>query len=279
MKRFKHWSMMVLVVMAMPMMVACGGDDSGSSNGGGSSNMVDGVHVNSRKLLSLDFYKGNNSKNKFHFTMSYDSKGRLSKIDGTSYYEYNGQTNTTDMKLLTIDYDLNVIEYYDDKYTYYPTTEEYENKKARAFFSLNNKGFISTLGNCELTYDNNGYLVGARTVKDMWTFAYTDGDIVKYMVETLKNGNIGIYYPHHGEKEGIMYFSVNNLDKIKDWDFYITYTNCRTACLLILYHAGLFGNICKCANLTGTNKEAVVEQISDVDKSTMIIQCSVVFDR
>ena len=275
MKRFKFWSIMMLVVMTLPIMVACGGDDD---SGNGSSNIVDGIHVNSRKLLSLDIYKNDNSKNKFHFTMSYDSKGRLSKIDGTYYSEYNGQTNTTDIKLLTIDYDLNVIEYY-DKYSYNSTTGEYEYKNARVFFSLNNKGFISTLGNCELSYDNNGYLVGARTIRDMWTFAYTDGDIIKYMVETLKNGNIGIYYPHYGEKEGSMYFSVNHLDKLKYSDPYIFYSDCRIACLLILYHAGMFGNICKLANLTGTNKNAVVEQISDVDNGNMIIHCSFVFDR
>lgn len=265
----------MLVAMVLPLMVACGGDDSDSSNGGSSSNMVDGVHVNSKKLLSLDFYKKDDSKNKYRFTMSYDSKGRLSKIDMTSYYENNGESNSTDMKLLDIDYDLNIIEYYNDRYTYNPTTGKYDNKNIRVFFSLNNKGFISTLGNCELSYDNNGYLVGARTVKDMWTFAYTDGDVIKYMVETLKDGNIGIYYPHYGEKEGTIYFSVNHLNELKYRQS--LYSNFRTACLLILYHAGLFGNICNRANLTGTNKNAVIEQISDVDN--MIIQCSFVFDR
>lgn len=275
----KIWSILFLVAMTLQLMVACGGDDNGGSNGGGPSNIVDGVHVNSRKLLSLDFYKNDNSKGKFHYAMSYDSKGRLSKIDATYYYENNGETKSEDYKFLTIDYDLNFIEYFDDKYTYNSTTGKSERKDGRVFFSLNNKGFISTLGNCELSYDNNGYLVGASTVKDMWTFAYSDGDVIKYMVETLKNGNIGIYYTHYGEKEGNMYFSVNYLDKFKNGDYYISYSDCRTACFLIMYHAGLFGNISKRANLIGKNQNAIVEQISDVDNSNMIIHCSAVFDR
>ena len=270
----------MLVTMVMPLMVACGGDDdgSGSSNGGGSSNMVDGVHVNPKKLLSLDFYKKDDIKNKRHFTMSYDSKGRLSKIDMTLYYETNGETKSAQMKVLDIDYDFNFIVYYDENgFTYNSKTGKYEYKDARIFFSLNDKGFISTLGNCELSYDNNGYLVGAKTVKEIWTIVYTGGDAIKYMVEKLRNANIGIYYPHFGEKEGTMYFSVNHPDKFER--SYIGYIDCRTACILILYHAGLFGNIHKRANITGTNKDAIIEQISDVDDRSVIIQCSAVFDR
>lgn len=286
MKKNGLWSVFVLIaiVMVLPFVSACGGDDDESPSGGGnsSSSLVDGVHVNSRKLLSLGLYKNNSSTNICRFTMSYDSKGRLERIVGPFTYTSTdgGKTYTEDFPLLSIDYDLKFIEYYNDRSWYNSTTQQYEIKYARVFFTLNNKGFIATLGNCELSYDNDGYLVGAKTVKDMWTFAYSEGDVIKYMVETLKNSNIGIYYTHYEEKNGDVYFTIDNLDKVfYSWDSGLSYTDKRMASLLILYHAGLFGNISKRANLTGTNRNAVIEQISNINQSTQVFRCSFVFDK
>ena len=279
------FSLLPLVVMVMLTisLFSCGGDDDNSPNGGGSYDLVDGVHVNPQKLLALDVYKGENAKSKIHFDMSYDAKGRLTDVIASVYRTLSdGNTQTDKAKILSIDYDLRFIEYYHkEKYSYNSTTHGYDVTPVyeRAFFNLNSNGYIATLDNCELSYNNNGYLVGKKDSKTMWTFAYGENDVIKYMVERLKTGNIDIYYTHYGAKNGDMYFSVNNPDKFSEWDSYPTISDCRTASVLILYQAGLFGRISQqCINLAGSsNKNAIIEQISDKDGSNLIIRCSFVF--
>ena len=52
MKKLKFGSIMLLVMLIAPLMVACGGDDS-SDNAREQANLVDGVHVNKRRLHSV----------------------------------------------------------------------------------------------------------------------------------------------------------------------------------------------------------------------------------
>lgn len=268
-------AIMLLIATSIPLLVSCGSDDDEPSNGNnGSFNIVDGVHVNSRKLLYLDVYQQGYSDyyqkefttDKIRFTMSYDSKGRLEKISAPDPYA----TSKENVTLMSIDYDLKMIEY-----LYYGRKRSY----LRCFFTLNIKGFISRLGDCELSYNNEGYLVGATTEKNIWTFAYNDGDITKYMVEKLKTGNIEIFYAHYAEKEGYLYFAVNDPDGFwyggrDNYDIY------RTISVLIAYHAGLFGNISKhCINLpNSSSNNAIIEQFSDIDNNTQIYHCSFVFE-
>lgn len=265
------------MAISLPVVVSCGGDDASSSNGGGSLGIVDGVHVNPRKLLALDVHKGESDNTNIHFDISYDAKGRLSNI--VAKIPSNSTMQPDVRKMVSIDYDLRVIEYWkQDDITYNPTTQKYEyTPYERVFFNLNNRGFISTLSNCELSYNNDGFLVGAKSIRDMWTFAYGESDVIKFMVENLKKGNIDIFYTHYGQKEGDMYFAVNNPSKLGSP--YLTYSNYRAISLLILYQAGLFGNISRqCVQLSdSSNKNAIVEQISDVDKKSQIIRCSFVF--
>lgn len=279
MKQIKLFRVLLLIAMSLPLLVSCGGDDEPSSNGNnGSFSMVDGVHVNSRKLLYLDVYKQGydeyyqkeKTSDKIRFTMSYDSKGRLVEISAP-FKDYMFGTYNTYNTLMKIDYDLKMIEYLyqGDKATY-----------QRCFFSLNSKGFISRLGDCELSYNNEGYLIGANTEKNIWTFAYNDGDITKYMVEKLKTGNIEIFYAHYAEKEGELYFAVNDPDGFWYGFENLNYNNYRAISVLIAYHAGLFGNISKhCINLpNSSSKNAIIEQFSDVDDKYRTFHCSFVFD-
>ena len=272
MKKLKIWGTMLLALM-MPLVISCGDDDDSPSNG--SFNVVDGVHVNERKLLYLDVYKRGYSDDlqseygseNIRFTASYDSKGRLIKINAP-FNTYSGKFNT----LMTIDYDLKLIEYlYNGSKTTYQ----------RCFFSLNSKGFISRLGDCELSYNDEGYLIGANTEKNFWTFAYNEGDIIKYMVEKLKTGNIEIFYTHYAQKEGDLFFAVNDPDGFREYEgASLSYCNYRTISLLIAYHAGLFGNISKhCIDLpNSSSRNAIIEQISDVNNKSVIFHCSFVFD-
>lgn len=270
------------MAFSLPFVISCGDDDS-SSNRGNSSSLVDGVHVNSRKLLALDVARQDDSYI-LHYNISYDSKGRLNKIimPFTNYSSHNGviEEKTEDVQILNIDYDLKVVEYFENiKSVYNSNTKEYDMQyvTSRCYFTLNNSGYISRLGNCELSYNNEGYLVDAHSAKDMWTFAYDNGDIIKYMTESLKSGNIDIYYAYYGEKEGDLYFVVNTQGK---WSKYWNVADTWRISLLIAYHAGLFGNISKhCVNLpNSSSKNAIIEQISDKDKSSLTIRCSFVFD-
>ena len=284
MKKVNIWRVFTLMGLSLALMASCGGDDETSSNdGSGSFGLVDGVHVNSRKLMALDVSMQDNSYI-FHYKMSYDSKGRLNKIimpfTYTSYHDGITEEETEDVQILNIDYDLKLVEFFEKiKGVYNSETQTYERQyvMSRCYFTLNNNGFISRFGDCELSYNKEGYLVGANSAKDMWTFAYDNGDIIKYMVESLKTGNIDIYYAYYGEKEGDLYFVVNSQGKLAtNWDE----ADVRRITLLIAYHAGLFGNISKhCINLpNSSSKNAILEQICDKDKSSLIFRCSFVFD-
>ena len=267
---------MLCMTICCVCLTSCGDDDKGSSSGGSSSGggsstdgsgstIVDGVHVNPRKLLTLDLYNQDKSDNSIHFAMSYDSKGRLSKINAT-YGEWSNE-------LLNIDYDLKVLSCYFDinepyRYSYGSGSLPYGFP-----FSLNKFGFISRISNCEFSYNDAGYLTDVNAVEDVWTFAYSEGEIIKYMAETLKTGNVLIYYAYYGEKDGELYFTVNSTNKSykrNNWSL----NDLRTVSALILYHAGLFGNISKhCRNLSAySNKGAVIEQSNSNNNTT--VHCS-----
>jgi hypothetical protein len=68
MKKLKFWSMIVLAVMVIPTMVACGGDDDGG-----------GVTPPTGKRLVKMTEVG--EKNTYVFEYSYDSQGRVVRID------------------------------------------------------------------------------------------------------------------------------------------------------------------------------------------------------
>lgn len=279
MKQIKLFRVLLLIAMSLPLLVSCGGDDDEPSNGNNNSfKVVDGVHVNARKLLYLDVYQQGYDQylqkeitsDKIRFAMAYDSKGRLIEICAP-YTSFHPNDPKNYYLLMKIDYDLKKIEYlYEGSKTSYLSCS----------FALNNKGFISRLGDCGLTYDDEGYLIGAYTEKNIWTFAYNDGDITKYMVKKLKSGNIDIFYAHYGEKEGDLYFSVNDPDGFFYKGVSLNYNNYRTISVLIAYHAGLFGNISKhCTYLpNSSSKNAIVERFSDEDNNNKIYHCSFVFD-
>ncbi len=286
MKQIKLCRVLLLIAMSLPLLVSCGGDDDEPSNGNNNSfKVVDGVHVNARKLLYLDVYKQGYSDyyqkeyrtDKIRFTMSYDSKGRLVKICAP-FERYSGEV----VSMMNIDYDLKFVEYCNSIDLHYVSSTksfDYLPTYLRCFFTLNGKGFISRFGDCELSYNDEGYLVGANTEKNIWTFAYNDGDISKYLVEKLKSGNIEIFYANYSEKEGDLYFAVNDPDGSNGIEG-LNYNNYRAISVLIAYHAGLFGNISKhCINLpNSSSNNAIIEQFSDVDNGNRIYHCSFVFD-
>ena len=80
MKRFKIWSMMMLVVMTLPMMVACGGDDD------------DVVPIKKSELLGTWYSLDN--KLVWTFTDTYITKYELRNYTGKYYYKDEAQMSS-----------------------------------------------------------------------------------------------------------------------------------------------------------------------------------------
>ena len=250
MKKMKFWTMMLLVALFTSQIMACG-DDS-SDNDREQANLVDGVHVNKRRLHSV---KIRDSKETKDFRVTYDIKGKLTKI------EWQNQGNAT---CLIIDYDKHLIEYLDrleTKVTGYDNNTRYVRTyvpKSMMYcgFTLNERGFISQIGDYKCSYDNNGYLVGVNSTKDIWSLLYNDGDIIRSTIETLKTGNTDIYYIAYKEEpnSGLIYFSSKEFthkgDHKESQEKLI-----RAVITLIAYHSGLFGNISKHCTLLPSSSD------------------------
>ncbi len=269
MKKLKFGSIMLLVMLIAPLMVACGGDDS-SDNAREQANLVDGVHVNKRRLHSVRIRDSKETKT---FRVTYDIKGKLTKI------EWLNQENGT---CLNIDYDRQLIEYLDQletKVTWYDNNTRYVRTyipKTMMYcgFTLNERGFISQIGNYECSYDNNGYLVGVNSTKDIWSLLYNDGDIIKSTIETLKTGNSDIYYVAYKEdpNSGMIYFSSKEFSHKGD-NKASQEKLIRAVVALIAYHSGLFGNISKHCTMIPSSSD--MSAWFDIDSH---IECSCTFD-
>lgn len=226
MKKLKIWSMMMLAVMVLPLVVSCGGDDDSTDSKWDRSNLVDGVNVNKRQLLTVNVAEGY-----FSLKMNYDAHGKLTNIIWTE--------NNKDYEGLTIDYDLRVIRYLDKmKYAYVSSSLTQSAVMASCRFTLNDRGYISQIDDCNCTYDDEGYLVGVTTSNEMWTLTYSGGDVVKSLTEGLISGKLHIYTFNYSEdsSKGEFYFTC------KDFSADRVY---RTIIALVAYHSGLFGKISK----------------------------------
>ena len=262
MKKLKFGKMMLSAVLVIPLLFACGGDDD-SSNKNNQTTLVDGVNVNKRKILTLEVTDMDKSLGLYKIT--YDSKGRLTQIDIENWGIG-----------LRIDYDLCIMEYYDGLGI--NAQGKLEKYYAKCRFTLNERGFISQISNCECTYNSEGYLTGVKTFVDWWTFAYNNGDVAKAMVEVFKSGNMDLYYVYYGEKknEGELYITCKELE-------YTGFKFHRSVMAMIAYHAGLFGNISKhCTTLPNTADAKTFIELSSWNSSKrksedMTLSCKFTF--
>ena len=260
-------SLMMLAVMVLSVVMACGGGDDVTTTN--TSGIVDGVHVNSRKLKSL-------TVERWSFRMEYDSQGRLIAIEGLDY-------NSNSLSICKIDYDLRMAEYINGMssgYDYTTGTSNITYKKGRVVFSLNDKGYISQIGNCSLNYNSDGYLIGANSSNEVFTYAYNNGDVVKSMVETIRNGKIDMYYLGYGEdaSKGELYFYIN--DDNNSYYYYYSETKIyRAIAVMVAYQAGLFGKtghrFTELPN--NSNKKLIIERIDDQHSQSTKITCTCEF--
>ena len=173
-------------------------------------------------------------------------------------------------------YDLCIMEYYDGLGI--NAQGKLEKYYAKCRFTLNERGFISQISNCECTYNSEGYLTGVKTFVDWWTFAYNNGDVAKAMVEVFKSGNMDLYYVYYGEKknEGELYITCKELE-------YTGFKFHRSVMAMIAYHAGLFGNISKhCTTLPNTADAKTFIELSSWNSSKrksedMTLSCKFTF--
>ena len=258
----------VMVTILSGGFVSCGGDDDG-----GSSKVVDGVNVNNgKKLVQLIVQvpsEYNSKTNTYTFKISYDKKGRLSKVIlPYSYIDDNGKNVEEELEFLKIDYDFKFINFM--SYSSY--------SKRNYMFRLNEKGYISQLGDCSITYDSYGYLSGAETTNHIYSLAYEEGELIKSLANNLKKDNIEIYYMFYGEdmdKGDLLFYMNTKSSKGINDDHDI-----QGVMLFIAYQAGLLGKMTThCTYLQKSNEITAILQkkVEDYNK-TYNIHCTFVFE-
>lgn len=270
MKKLRMWSVLTLSLMMVPLMTACGGDGDGGSDGGGSNgHVVDGVNVYTKKpkeITIIDYKEGSSQPHTVnsHFKINYDSKGRLSTVTlpDYTYYDFNsGTQETKSIELLKIDYDLHVAQINNI------------NAQSSHMFTLNSKGYIAQIGKCTCEYDNDGYLIGVESNKEIWSLVYNEGELIKSAVNKLAQGDIKLYYFFSGEdtNTGELYFRMNTPDN------YVDNRNPIQAFLsFVAYQSGLFGKISKfCTSLSRSNQSNVeFTKASDNSSHQIVIHSS-----
>lgn len=144
MKKLKIWSMMVLVVMALPMMVACGGDDDD----------VNGNPVSDKHITMIEYQKGDEH---IILNINYDTKGRIISAD----------KNTMTPNHYSIEYTDNMIRYSLFQYIEYSLLD---NRVVSAKSSYNiNYGY---------SYKNNN-IISCTESYHKYTYTWSNGNITK----------------------------------------------------------------------------------------------------
>jgi hypothetical protein len=202
--------------------------------------------------------------------INYDAKGRLSKVIWTNGSKYeNGKYIEGEVEMLKIDYDFKVINFM--------PSETYYNKDY--MFTLNEKGYISQLSNCSITYNSYGYLSKAENMSYIYSLAYEEGELIKSLVNNLKKDKIEIYYMFYGEDKdkGDLLFYMNTPSSK---GLNINIQSIQGVMLFIAYQAGLLGKMTNhCTYLQRSNETtAILQKRSESSNKTYNIHCSFVFE-
>lgn len=279
MKKSKFLSILMLILMTIPSMVACGGDDD---DNGGQKNAEGVIVSNGKKLSGLDlqFFEKYKGLYVYRLRIDYDTKGRLSKVlltnmyhsfskeDGVDwdYFDNNNTKLENDNEILKIDYDFNLIK----------LSNVYD-----LIFSLNEKGYIHQIGDCICSYDSNGYLSGVKNNNCIWTLAYSEGELIKSLVNNLVKDNMDLYYVNYGEDrdkgEIVFYMDTSNAPNSR---YDIGNVDVQGVMCFIAYQAGLFGKITNyCTNLSRSKENlARLEKKNENTNKKLEVRCKFVFE-
>ncbi len=247
-------------------LTSCGDDDSDSDgyNNQGGVNVNGGLKIVQFKIEG-PVYEGGESPTSSTYNIQYDSKGRVSEIILSECKFVDGRETWGDDKdtpIASVDYDLRVAELpYGSRYS----------------FSLNEKGYISQIGNCSCTYDDDGYLIRVDSPKSMWSLTYSDGDLVRSLVSELVSGNTKLYYLRYGGdlKSGELYFYINTDHKAHKLDAARDSQRLRLACL-VAYQVGLFGKVAKHCKYLSDAKQLQAQVDYEYSGNSESVKCSFV---
>ncbi len=239
MKKVAKWSILMLAVVMISVCSSCGGSDDGQD-----TQKVDGVNViTGKKLVYLNIevvklennYNGLSSGN-YNLKMEYDSKGRLSKVLQIKHFG-DGIQNDKISEVAVIDYDLCEISlFYSGRYR----------------FMLNNKGYVSQIGNSTCVYDDAGYLVGTENSRQIVSLTYENEDVARSVVNNIAYNKMRMCHFYYGDNSntGELYFQMETEDNHIDSHKYA-----EAVVSLIAYLSGLFGKTSKhCTYLTKTDE-------------------------
>ena len=264
MKKIFYFLLTIALVSSVSfVLTSCGGDDDGTSS------VIDGVNVNNGKKLSrLDINLNGVSSSVIteKLRIFYDSKGRLTNVIWTNGFKYeNGKYSEGEVDVMRIDYDLRVVNI-NDGYS-----------SANYMFSLNDKGYISQIGNCSCSYDSYGYLTRVENVTEIWSLAYNEGELIKSLVSNLRNGNMQIYYMFYGDSSDsgeLMFYMNSEKDKSYGRNPY------QAVMSFIAYQSGLFGKITNhCTYLSRSNEtSAVLQRNNEQNSNKTIIRCNFTYE-
>ena len=244
---------------------SCGGDDDGNSS------VIDGVNVNNgKKLTRLEILPQTSSSTttdyNYKLRVVYDSQGRISSVIWANGQKYeSGKYVESEVELMRIDYDLRLVNIYNGY------------SSLKYLFSLNDKGYISQIGNCSCSYDSYGYLTGVENITEIWSLAYNEGELIKSLVSKLKNGNMLLYYMFYGENSstGELMFYMNG-EKYEDYGR----NPIQAVMCFIAYQSGLFGKITNhCRYLSKSNEtSAVLERNNEQNSNKFVVRCKFTYE-
>jgi len=254
----------MLIFAFISVLVACSSDE-----GNELYKLVDGVNVTTgKKIVQLTINHkvpiyDRDTIITYNVKINYDSKGRLSRIIWINghKYENNKYLVNIDFEVIKIDYDFKMISFNWGK--------EFNLKdpiKKDYFFKLNKEGYISQIGDCSLTYDDYGYLIGVENTNYAWTLAYDKGEFIKSLVRILIDNKASFYYMFYGSdtNKGDLYFTLNTNSTNK----FPSVSSVKGVMCFIAYQAGLFGKITThCQYLSNSNETtATLQRHSKDDK-------------
>ena len=184
---------------------------------------------------------------------------KILKYENDKYSEYE-----VDVDIMRIDYDFRIVN----------ISNGYSS--ANYMFSLNDKGYISQIGNCSCSYDSYGYLTRVEEFTEIWSLIYNEGELIKSLVNSLKHGNIEIYYMFYGENSdsGELVFYMNS-EKEKRPRF-----SGQAVMCFIAYQSGLFGKITNhCTYLSRSNEtSAALELGNEKNSNKYLVRCNFTFE-
>lgn len=220
MKRRNLFHALCAVALSLSL-TACGGDDdggNGGNNGGGSYNP-------SKKLTKLvikdlkvadeyseEIIRSEDDKAKydvafgdFVYEIEYDTQGRLNRVVAkTGKKGVHNPDGTITIEDVPINADIATVDYDQSKITvpYVLRLDGTVSSKKELRFALNDKGYITQLGDYSIVYDADGYVKEVKETNKMWNTIYKNQEFIGWIEQELKSLSSQTYYVDYSNGGG-----------------------------------------------------------------------------